>query len=93
MIRLIALAIGLALFLIPQLASAQAALVMVTYVSGGNGGAVSSMPAQSIIHTYIDITGCQKAAHRASLEATIPATKNASSIVMSFVCVPTDKGR
>lgn len=88
----VALAIGLVFALIPQLASAQAALVMVTYVSEG-GGTLSPMPAQSIIHTYIDLTGCQKAAHRASLEATIPDNKRAPSIMMSFVCVPTDKGR
>lgn len=90
--KLIALAIGLALSLIPQLASAQAALVMVTYVTAV-GGTVSSMPAQSIIHTYIDITGCRNAAQHAALETTIPETKTGPSLVMSFVCVPTDKGR
>jgi len=92
MTKLITVTIGFALSLIPQLAAAQAALVMVTYVSEGDR-TVSSKPAQSIIHNYIDITGCQTAARRASLEATIPENQKTPSIVMSFVCIPTEKAR
>ena len=87
--KLVTLALGLALLLIPRLASAQAALVMVTY--GTKGDATVSIPAQTIIHNYIDMDACKTASQRAVLQATIPTNEKAPSLVMSFVCVPIDK--